>query len=635
MKPKNPEILTTNVNPHRPRPGGRAGARGRKSNLPAVMIPEHPRLILTHEKVEEIRRNVSQDPASQGWLHDLHSKGNGILAEGDLEYERVVRGAPAFSTYEFLNRIALLSLLWKMEGDRRHLERAQKDLIAVCCFPDWLMADKSRNLYFLLTGPMTMATALAYDWLYNDLDEGTRTLVRDAILQKGWQPMMASHRSGDEFPMKVHHNHATIPNCGLGLATLALQESLSPVDFDDAMGLVKSSLRHVLETLEPDGGYEEGVWYWRFGFGGLPLLISSMRTACQPDDGLFESQGLRETGYFPMYLRGTSGSFFNFADSPPYAEREDNGGADLILMLGAEFNNPHFCWFNSKMMQEPTAWTLMGDRPELRQDSQLHSLPLDRLFRGTVPVASFRSAWNDLEPDPALYVAFKGGRATVNHGDMDAGTFVLDALGVRWICDLGWDEPYPNVPGFRYWDTAPLGARWRYYKKRAEGHNLAVIQPDGRDGQDVDVTAPILQFKSTPNMASAVVDLTDIYQSYGAIAYQRSVAIVDGRTNVVLEDTLKVREASDICWFFHTEADIRIQPDGQTALLARNFKQLRVEFECSAPFVLKSMTADPLPQSPRCPGQAQSRDAFRKIALFVQGVTKATLKVRFVPMGCQ
>ena len=39
-----------------------------------------------------------------------------------------------------------------------------------------------------------------------------------------------------------------------------------------------------------------------------------------------------------------------------------------------------------------------------------------------------------------LFVGIKNSSAINNHNDLDAGSFVFDALGTRWIEDLGKDS---------------------------------------------------------------------------------------------------------------------------------------------------------------------------------------------------
>lgn len=87
-----------------------------------------------------------------------------------------------------------------------------------------------------------------------------------------------------------------------------------------------------------------------------------------------------------------------------------------------------------------------GDAPEpmsmLYYDPQVtgqfwNGLELDHHFSNTTDGwASMRSSWTD---NNAVYVAIKAGALLGHqtHGDLDAGTFVLDAMGQRWAGELG------------------------------------------------------------------------------------------------------------------------------------------------------------------------------------------------------
>ncbi len=52
-------------------------------------------------------------------------------------------------------------------------------------------------------------------------------------------------------------------------------------------------------------------------------------------------------------------------------------------------------------------------------------------------MVTMRGKWNDSR---ATFVGSKGGEMGAAHGNLDAGTFVLDALGKRWFHDLGGDN---------------------------------------------------------------------------------------------------------------------------------------------------------------------------------------------------
>lgn len=67
--------------------------------------------------------------------------------------------------------------------------------------------------------------------------------------------------------------------------------------------------------------------------------------------------------------------------------------------------------------------------PSLLKNRAASSPPLHRIAGGLLPMAVIRSARNDLS---AAFIALKGGTPDNSHGHMDAGSFVLEADGVRW-----------------------------------------------------------------------------------------------------------------------------------------------------------------------------------------------------------
>ena len=54
--------------------------------------------------------------------------------------------------------------------------------------------------------------------------------------------------------------------------------------------------------------------------------------------------------------------------------------------------------------------------------------------QGKNPVCLMRTSWTDPK---AIYLGFKAGSPSVNHGHMDVGSFVMEADGIRWAIDLG------------------------------------------------------------------------------------------------------------------------------------------------------------------------------------------------------
>lgn len=104
--------------------------------------------------------------------------------------------------------------------------------------------------------------------------------------------------------------------------------------------------------------------------------------------------------------------------------------------------------------------------PGLPPIDPTHELPLHWTAAGLMPIAVIRSKWND---PMASYVALKGGTPNNSHGQMDVGSFILEADGIRWALDMG-EESYNkmraakldlwNFAGQRPMDHLPPGPRW-------------------------------------------------------------------------------------------------------------------------------------------------------------------------------
>lgn len=248
-------------------------------------------------------------------------------------------------------------------------------------------------------------------------------------------------------------------------------------------------------------------------------------------------------------------------------------------------------------------------------------LPPDKQFHNADCV-SMRSSWSD--PD-ALVVGIQAGDNENPNGDrhLDLGSFVLDALGERWILDVGTEpETCQSHRNIR--------EKWEFYRVRAEGHNLPVINPNEGPDQKLDTRAPVTLFESTPARATVVVDLTDAYAGHVRMA-RRTFAMVD-RAYVILADEIEEGwPIVDFWWFLHTAAEIEIDELLTTATLTQNGKKLIVKIEqgpARADFEIRE--AVPLDGSPR--PQQSANEGVRKLAIHLSNITQFKVKISITPV---
>ena len=121
-----------------------------------------------------------------------------------------------------LKRIYYLSYAYRMTGDKKYAHRAEQEMLAVSRFTDW------NPTHFLDVGEMVMALAIGYDWLYDSLQPDTRRVVREAIIEKGFD---AAKNTRHAWFYTAKNNWNSVCNSGLAYGALALFEEI-PEDIE-------------------------------------------------------------------------------------------------------------------------------------------------------------------------------------------------------------------------------------------------------------------------------------------------------------------------------------------------------------------------------------------------------------------
>ena len=176
--------------------------------------------------------------------------------------------------------------------------------------------------------------------------------------------------------------------------------------------------------------------------------------------------------------------------------------------------------------------------------------------------------------DNGTYLGFKGGFAGDQHGDLDIGSFVYDALGVRWVLDLG-AEDY-NSDG--YWDLSENSNRWNLYRKKAEGHNTLIIGGQESPDQQVGQEAKFIESNVNNVNPYVILDMTSVYEK-SALKLLRKYELLNNRQEVRITDTFDLNKEDSIKWQMHTLADIEIVENGKAAILSSGNRRLYVKLQ--------------------------------------------------------
>lgn len=570
----------------------------------ARLNKNHPRLIATAHDFERLKGQVQIEAVTRVWHARLRERAERILKDPPSRYE-IPDGLRLLSTSRrVLDRVYTLALLYRIGGDKQFVERAWQELQAAANFPDW------NPRHFLDTAEMTHAFAIGYDWLFDVWSQEQRDTLRGAMLEKGLKVALASYRGAGSYGwwVKARHNWNQVCNGGIGLGALALADE-RPELAGEILHAGLQSLQLPMREFAPDGAWNEGPGYWNYATAYNVNFLAGLETALGTDFGLSAMPAFADTGLFPIYLTGPLGRTFNYADGSDGTIR-----AAQMFWLARKFNRPAYARYQ-RAIATPAALDVLWYDSRL-DTAQAPELPLDKYFRGS-EVATFRSGWAGRD---ALFVGFKAGDNKANHSNLDLGSFVLDALGVRWAVDLGADNY--NLPGY-------FGKqRWTYYRMRAEGHNTLAVNPGAEPDQDPAAATRITRFQSKSNFAFAVADLTPAYAKQTR-KVERGIALLD-RKQVLIQDEVQSAQA-DLWWFLHTPAQVSLSDDGTTAMLSQGNVRLWARIVSPQQATFAVMEAQPLPGSPH-PERQGSNQNVRKLAIHLAKVNEARLAVLVVPL---
>ncbi len=535
------------------------------SEVLLTLDKSHPRLMIKDKDLEKLKEKYEKDKILQKCIKDSLNDADTCVGKSMLTYRKVGPRLLSVSR-ECLRRIYALSLAYRWTDKKKYAKKAVENLLTVCAFKDW------NPSHFLDVAEMTHAVGLGYDWLYSYMDAATRKEIKAGLIKNGLEPglVVYNRKSGWHHS---EHNWNQVCNGGLIAGALAIAES-DPQYTEQIILFAVESLPRAIKSYGPDGAWGEGPGYWGYATRYTAYGLCALQTALGNDFGLLKIDGLAEAGNFPIYTTGPTGYYLNLAD---VGEKSSRRPMACMFWLARTFDNPLFAESEHEVLSKHRASPQHIVWYVPKPSEKLPARDLDRYFRGPVEVAVFRSAWND--PD-ALWVGVKAGYNQVNHGHLDLGNFELDALGVRWVRDLGADNY--NLPG--YWDKKRGGKRWSYYRLNSKSHSIPLL---GGEDQDPLATSKITQFQSTKYSRFAIIDLTTAYQKY-AKKVTRGVSMLDQKA-VLVQDEYEIKKPCELVWAMTTDAKIAIEKE-TVAKLTLNGKELiaRILSPDPASFVIES-----------------------------------------------
>jgi len=546
----------------------------------ASLKPEHPRLLMTVADWKSLAERQKNDPELAKVIARIETDAQWLLKQPPLVYEKKGKRLLDVSR-QAVQRILLWGVTYRLTGDKAYADRTKQELLNLAGFKDW------NPPHFLDTAEMTAAMALGYDWFYDELDVNTRARIRQAIAEKGIKPGL---NGGWQ---RSQNNWNQVCFGGLTLGALAIGDE-APEPARQLLELARKGIVNGLKPYAPDGVYPEGPGYWEYGTEYQVLMIEALRTALGTDWNLPASPGFLPSAAAISQLTGPTKKYFNFFDC---TERQDLQPA--MFWFARELEDLNLLRFqrepleaalsrhveNEPLYRENRFFSLLAlwwrGLPEPNADS---ALPLIWRGEGSNPIGVFRTSWTN---PWALYLAFKGGAASLSHGHMDAGSFVLDSDGVRWAVDLGRQD-YLSLEskGVDLWNGSQHGGRWTVFRLNNFSHNTLTI---GDQLHWVDGHARITEFDEKP-IPRATVDLSPVFAGQ-AERVIRSFELSETRTVSIQDELTGVVPGTKVRWAMATRATVEIA--GTRALLKQDGKMLEARLVSPAYATFEVIPADP------------------------------------------
>jgi hypothetical protein len=513
--------------------------------------PGHPRLFLTDERLAELKQRAETDEVLRAYAANVVRIAESQLDDANVPYGCDGKYHMLDKSRRVLSYVRHLALAYRWTGRKEFAEAAIRHMRAACEYPDW------HPVHFLDAAELSHALGLGYDWLYDEMSPETRAMVRTAIVEKALRPGLAVYRWQKGWH-RATNNWNQVCNGGLAVGALAVADEEYAVSAMVMQQVVKS-LPHSLASYAPDGGWFEGPGYWQYAATYLSLGLDAMETALGTVFELDKSPGLAETALFPITMAGPTGYAFNYADCG-FGRRS---AKPCLFQFARRYNLPgvaddEHAYLGTGNMYRAQPGHVIWYLPPAGTAARL---PLDSSYRAEIEVTAMRSGWHD---PLALWVAVKAGRNSVPHAHLDVGGFVLDALGERFVHDLGADSYL--LPG--YFSTHS-GKRWTYYRLSSDSHNVPKL---GDTLQDPKAGGKVQRLETNSRASLFIADLSPVYAEKATSA-RRGVAMLDGRQGIVLRDEFVLRGPTPFLWGITTLAEVDVS-DPRRAILTRNGKEL-------------------------------------------------------------
>ncbi len=548
-----------------------------------------PRLILTQKKENLLKQKIHSDELVNIYYYWLKKCADSIVHLPELKRHKIGRRLLGVSR-DAVKRMSILSLVARIESDnKKYIEKLNREVLAVCAFDDW------NPSHFLDVGEMSLAVSIAIDWSGNKLPPKTIKQAKQALKKH----LTISLKDTDyNWWINSEHNWNQVCHGGLSAAAVAIADDYPELASKIiARAIEKQPL--VLKSYFPDGCYIEGPSYWAYGTGYSVIMYSIFETAFQTDFKLSQAPGFLQSATYRLMVNAPSGMSYNYFDSG------DKGYyikiQDILMWFAQKTGNAQY--FNRDKYMHLVKQQYENEKIDISRvaafallwivafnEKKSPPLPEFWLGKGENPVVILHPFQKN---ERGFYFAAKGGQATLNHGNMDAGSFIFELDSVRWSIDPG-NHDYTlleEIIGLELWNKAQTSPRWQLLTKNNFGHSSITI-----NNQLFKATGKtkLTNIDTTSTEYKITFDLSDLYFN-NADKVTRTFIMPKNKDKLCIADSLILNDSTQtISWFMMTRAEICIAKN--KAILQQAGKKINIKIAepVEAKFSVTALNPPPL-----------------------------------------
>jgi hypothetical protein len=440
---------------------------------------EHPRILFEQEELVVLRKRIADNRIEEInfpviWSQ-LKQKADEFMEESSFQVHYPVISRvwtvqipltepapdpepPGYTDFPFWTmyaraieeKLTILSTVLLVSKEERYAERIKMHLLSLCKYSKWYEFDHRGAEGNLSNAHLTIGVSIAYDSVHAYMTENERSLVREAILQKGLEPLKI------DFGSENMHNIIAAKQVAMMYGALAVvdEEPAAHNYLNQSFEYMTAYLNRRLTTSET-----EGLLYNNVAARHV-LMAADVFQRATGDNVLTTHSYIRD--YLPeqfllFMAPGKDNSFPNLSDSFLKLDL-----SYVMSMLASINSHPAAMWYTQTFEKsKPTALLNVKNIPKAVEPEIYYAASKSRVFWAT-GWAALRSGWT--EQDHLL--CFTSSASDQGHNHKDQNNFVLN-VGGEWLL---------TNPGYQDYVPGPKAD----YTVGTVGHNSLLINGSGQ-----------------------------------------------------------------------------------------------------------------------------------------------------------